>query len=50
MRKALHLENEWRHPLFHPHGVQLWGRQGWVSGTASSRARPPPPAGLPHHP
>lgn len=42
MRKALHLQNERRHPLFHPHGVQLWGRQAWVSRAASPRPRPPP--------
>lgn len=51
MRKVLHLKNERRHPLFHPHGVQLWGRQGWVSGVATPRQPPQPPpamAGLSH--
>lgn len=41
-RKALHLESEW-HPLFHPHGVQLWNRQGCVSGKVLLK-----PAHLPH--
>lgn len=45
LRMVLHLKNERRHPWFHPHGVQLWGRQGWVSGVGS-----PGPHHTPHTP